>query len=169
MHAFFFFFFISCLRRSALFIFIFLWVRVTKAGPTPQDGCGVTICLILSFCPHRSLSLSLGLCECVSVCLAVTVAAGWGHKLCVLVRRLWVRKETEGEKRARSAALLFQWLSKISERNFFFFVNNPPLFVSVLFAPYPLCPPFFSALRRCLFPSSLNIIVCVSLLNCFCM
>lgn len=103
-----------------LLYFLFFYESVwRKHGRHHGMAAELTICLILSFCPHCSFSLS-GCVECVSVCLAVTVAAGWGHKLCVLVRRLWVRKETEGEKRARSAALLFQWLSKISERKFFF-------------------------------------------------
>lgn len=55
------FFFFFLLFTAICFIFFFLWVRVTKAWPTPRDGCGVNNMPHPVFLPPL-LFLSLGLC-----------------------------------------------------------------------------------------------------------
>lgn len=162
------FFFSSCLRRSALF-FIFLWVRVTKARPTPRDGCGVNNMPHPVFLPP-SLFLSLGLCWVRKCVFGGDGGGGVGTQAVCLGSPLVGEERDRRRKESPVCSFTLPVTQQNFREDFFFFVNNPPLLVAARFAPYPLCPPFFFfRTPPPPLPSSLNIIVCVSLLNCFCM
>lgn len=164
------FFFFYLLFTAICFIYFYFFM-----SPCDESRADTTGWLRSNNMPHPVFlppSLSLALSRVVWVCKCVFGGDGGGG---VGTQAVCLGSALVGEERdrRRKESPVCSFTLPVTQQNFreefFFFVNNPPLFVSVLFAPYPLCPPFFSALRRCLFPSSLNIIVCVSLLNCFCM